>query len=129
MDRAKLRVGDKVSVDDPKFPGTWTIKALNPVNAVLMPDGGGRGLRAPYRILIEPGTHVSAVTAETYYHPGELVRITSGKYAGLWVVITDRGGATVSLARLGGANGQYLRSARRGLLKVDPADVLIEGAS
>ncbi len=73
----------------------------------------------------EAAAQVSLVPVPEFYNPGELVRITSGKWAGLWVVIADRGADRLNLARLGGApNGQYLRASKRGLVKVDPADVL-----
>ena len=43
---ARRAVGDKVSVNDPKFPGVWTIKSVGSKNFVVIPDAGGRALRA-----------------------------------------------------------------------------------
>jgi hypothetical protein len=128
----KPRIGQKVSVDDPKYPGVWIVKNTGPVNATLMPENGGRGLRAPYYMLTEPGapsaTPDGAVRA-VYFHEGEIVRIGGNpKYAGmLWVVIRDRGDDRVNLAKLGGDGGRYLRYPRRNLTKVDPAEVGITG--
>jgi len=31
------KIGDKVSVDDPKYPGVWTVVKLAPVNVTLRP--------------------------------------------------------------------------------------------
>ena len=119
------KVGDKVSIDDPKYPGVWTIKNLGPKNATLEPDHGGRGLRAPYYLLtdpVEPGT-VTAVPLPTYFAEGEIVRI-EGKYAGVYVVIKDDGRDKVNLAKLGGDGGRYVRITKRAVTKLDPADVL-----
>ena len=60
------------------------------------------------------------------FNVGELVRVTDGKYAGLYVVIADRGAEKVNLAKLGGDGGRYLRAVRRGLVKVDPKEVVTE---
>lgn len=125
------KVGDKVSIDDPKYPGVWTIKNLGPKNATLEPDHGGRGLRAPYFLLVDPveatttvgGVTVTSVPLPTYFAEGEIVRI-DGKYAGVYVVIKDDGRDKVNLAKLGGDGGRYVRIAKRAVTKVDPADVL-----
>jgi hypothetical protein len=122
------RVGDTVTVDDPKFPGLWTVKSIGPVNTTLTPVGGGRGLRAPhYMVMPSDGkatiTEVPVVTVQ-WYCIGEIVRLEHGKHTGLFVVIADKGDK-VNLARLGGDNDRYLRmpkSAR--LIKVDPSEVL-----
>lgn len=113
-------VDDRVSIDHPKYPGTWIVKKLGPVNAVLEPENGGRQLRAPQSMLREPGAIAVAAPPKKYYNPGNLVRIASGKWAGLWVVIADRGGATIQLVQLGGSDdGRYLRSPRVGLELVE----------
>lgn len=121
------KVGDKVSVDDPKYPGVWTIKNLGPKNATLIPDHGGRGLRAPYYLLtdpVEPGAGVTAVPLPEYFAEGEIVRIADGKFAGVYVVIKDGGADRVNVAKLGGDGGRYVRISKRAVTKVDPADVL-----
>ena len=121
-----LKVGDKVSVNDRKYPGTWTIKNLGPVNATLTPDHGGRGLRAPYYLLADPvdASEAPAFTPVSFFSEGEIVRIPAGKFTGLYVVIKDGGTDKVNLARLGGDGGRYVRIARSVPVKVDPADVL-----
>lgn len=123
----KVKVGDKVTVDDPKFPGVWTVKNLGPKNASLTPDHGGRGLRAPYYMLsdaVEGAVTVTAVSLPAYFAEGEIVRVPNSKWTGLYVVIKDNGGDRVNLAKLGGEGGRYLRIAKRAVTKVDPADVL-----
>jgi hypothetical protein len=122
------KIGDRVSVDHVKYPGIWVIASRGPVNTVLRPEGGvGRGLRVPHDLLIDPGAapkpKVVAVSA-VFFNPGELVRINAGRYAGLWVVIADRGRDRVNLAKLGGDSGRYLRADRGGLVKIDPSEVL-----
>ena len=122
-----FNVGDKVSVNHPKHPGIWIIKSLGPVNAVLAPVSGGRSLRAPQSMLIDPTedrAESPRVTVSELYHPGELVRVPSGKFAGVWVVIKDGGTANVSMAKLGGDNGRYLRMSRGALVKVHLSEVL-----
>jgi hypothetical protein len=122
------RVNDKVSVDDPDRPGVWIVRSVGPKNYVLDPVGGGRGLRCPHSMAIEPTTEPAPARPTVYYHPGELIRV-SGRFAGLYAVNSDRGGKTVILAKLGGDNGRKLSVPRRGLVKVDPADVLIPDAT
>jgi ribosomal protein L14E/L6E/L27E len=67
---------------------------------------------------------VVPVPVVTFFNPGEIVRVSSGKFAGVYVVINDPGRDNVSIAKLGGDGGRYVRMARRALTKVDPADVL-----
>lgn len=122
------KIGDKVSIDDPKFPGVWTIKNLGPKNATLTPDHGGRGLRAPYYLLTDPveaGTTVTAFPLPAYFAEGEIVRITEGRFAGLYVVIKDNGADRVNVAKLGGDNGRYVRISKRAVTRVDPSEVLV----
>lgn len=122
------KVGAKVSVDHPKHPGVWTIKSIGRVNAVLEHPNGGRDLRAPLSMLIEPqaGVTVTAIPVEqkVFFDVGEFVRIPSGKFEGLYVVIADKGLDRVNVAKLGGDHGRYVRAGRSSLVKVDPADVL-----
>jgi hypothetical protein len=94
---------------------------------VLEPVNGGRRLRAPHHMLIDPASANAPVlpSPSLLYHPGELVRIGSGKYAGLWVVLADKGADKVNLAKLGGDDGNYLRASRHALVRVDPAAVLV----
>lgn len=118
------RVGDKVSIDHAKYPGVWVVDSVGPVNTVVRAEtGGGRRVRVPHSMLLDPGA-TPPVQPAVFYDPGELVRISSGKWAGLWVVIADKGGEKVNLAKLGGDGGRYLRAARRGLVKVDPSEVI-----
>lgn len=107
----------------------WVIKNLGPKNATLEPASGGRGLRCPYYLLTEApaasdDVTVTAVPLPTYFYEGEFVRINTGKFAGLYVVIKDSGTDRVNVAKLGGDGGRYVRIDKRSVTKVDPADVL-----
>src|SRR6476659_9811987 len=99
------RVGDKVSVAHSKYPGVWTITSLGPANAKLLSDNALRRLTVTRTLLIDP---VTTVTIPEFYEPGELIRIPEGRHAGLYVVIADKGGDKVNLAKLGGDGGAYL---------------------
>jgi hypothetical protein len=121
--------GDRVGVASTKYPGAWTVESLGPVNTLLSPDGGGRKLRVPHHMvtaLSESKTEATVVPLpeQTFFDPGELVRVTEGRFAGLYAVIKDSGGDKVNLARLGGDDGRYLRAMRHGIVKVDPSEVL-----
>lgn len=125
-----FKAGDKVSIDDPKYPGVWTIKSVGPKNCVVIPDAGGRGLRAPKWMLKAPTTAAAEITAAAapYVHhsAGEIVRLVRGsddQRDGLWVVLVDKG-ERINVTRLGGDGDRYLRVPRSWLAKVDPADVL-----
>jgi len=120
------KIGDKVSVNLPKYPGVWTIKSQGPVNTVLIPAGGGRGLRVPHYLLTDPVDEDAAPqpTKIEWFSEGEIVRITYGKFAGIYVVISDKGADRVNVAKLGGDGGRYVRMPRTGLVKVDPKEIL-----
>jgi len=121
-------IGDTVVIDDPKYPGRWTIKSLGPVNATLIPEGGGRGLRAPHYLLLDAAdTPAVATPPTTYYQPGEIVRITTGKYAGTYTVLADKG-RHVNVALLGGDGGRYVRAPRVWLTRIALADLITEAA-
>lgn len=123
----KRRVGERVSVNHPKYPGVWIVSSNGPVNATLTPEAGGRGLRVPHTMLIDAGEQPRVpepTSVSQLLSPGELMRVPTGRYSGLYVVIADRGADKVNLARLGGENGRYLRISRYGLVKVNPEEVL-----
>jgi hypothetical protein len=117
------KVGDLVSVNDPSFPGIWKIRSLGPVNAVLDPVAGGRGLRFPKDGLLDPTTEPLAPEPFVYFAPGDIVEIADGsKYAGLYAVLADKG-EKVNVALLGGDGGRYVRASRRSLKKLSLADL------
>jgi hypothetical protein len=130
----KRPVGSEVGVDDPKFPGVWIVRSNGPVNATVVPKDGGRGLRCPHYMLTDPPVvtanglaAVTVVDMPVLYGLGEVVRCASPKWPGLWVVIADKGGDKVNLAKLGseGDGTGYLRMPRRGISeKVNLADIL-----
>ena len=124
------KAGDRVSIDDPKFPGVWTIKSIGPKNTVVVPEAGGRGLRAPHYLIIYPveGDSPSFPEAAPFvpFYAGEVVTVVGfgGKYEGdHYVVLTDKG-EKINVAKLGGDSDRYLRVGRRSLVKVDLADIL-----
>lgn len=117
------KVGDRVSVNHPKHGGVWIVKKVNEVNVLLEPQGGGRPLRCPPSLLVPPG-ETPRVYDSVLYNPGELVRIPTGKHAGLYVVIADRGADKVNIARLGGDGGAYLRAFRGSISKVDATEIV-----
>ena len=116
-------VGDRVRVNDSKFPGVYTIQSVGPKNFVLMPEAGGRGLRAPHYMVVDADSDPAPVTPVVYYNAGEIVRVEQGKFAGLYVVIADKG-ERVNIARLGGDNGRYVRMTRNGLKKMSLDELL-----
>lgn len=116
-------VGEKVSVNLDRYPGVWVVVNNGPKNATLEPVNGGRKLRCPYSLLTDP-VEGAKVPMPELFAEGELVRINDGKFAGLWVVIKDDGGNKVNLAKLGGDNGRYLRTTKRGLVRIDISEVL-----
>lgn len=120
-----FKIGDKVGVNHPDYPGVWTVVSQGPKNSLLVPEAGGRRLRVPHNLLIEPGAPMSWSDAPTtVFHVGEVVRILDGRFAGTYVVIRDTGGDKVNVAKIGGDEGRYIRALRGGLIKVDPAEVL-----
>lgn len=126
---AVRKVGDRVMItNQAKFPGVWIIQKISTVNTVLVPENGGRGLRCPHYMVTDvtdaPAVTVTAVPLQEYFTPGELVRITSGKFAGLYVVLADKG-ERVNVALLGGDGGRYVRANKgANLVKVAVEDVL-----
>jgi hypothetical protein len=119
------KIGDKVSVDHPGYPGIWTIVSRGPKNSLLVPESGGRRLRVPHTMLLEPGAPLTGTDApHVHYHVGEVVQILDGRYAGTYVVIRDTGGDKVNVAKIGGDDGRYIRALRGGLVKVDASEVV-----
>jgi len=117
-------VGDRVRVNDAKYPGVYTIQSVGPKNFVLTPESGGRGLRAPHYMVVDANSDPAPVAAPVvYYSAGEIVRVELGKFAGLYVVIADKGDR-VNIARLGGDNGRYVRMTRNGLTKISVDELL-----
>lgn len=114
-------VGDMVGIDHPKCPGKWKIVSFGPKNAIVESEHGGMRVRVAPSLFIDP----DEVTSSPVLHvAGKLVEIPDGKYAGLYVVLSDSGGARVKVALLGGDGGRTVNAVRRTLVEVDPAAVL-----
>src|SRR5262245_41711636 len=99
-----FKVGDEVAIDHPKYPGIWIVKKFNRTTVDVTPKNGGRSLRAPRYMLSDPkndNATVTVVPTVEYYTPGEFVRVTAGRFVGLYVVMADRG-EKVNLVKPGG---------------------------
>ena len=131
-----FKIGDKVAVNHPKYPGLWVVEKMGPVNSTLTPVAGGRGLLAPHTLLRspdDPGVRhtlepLLAMPPQEYFTPGEFVRIGSGKFAGLYMVLADKG-ERVNVVEPGGNGGRYVRALKSSLTKVPVSDVLRTDAS
>jgi hypothetical protein len=128
MTTTAFKVGDKVSVDDSSYPGVWTIIKQGPVNSTLRPENGGRNLRAPHYMLRDAGAAalatVTTLPTVQYFEPGEFVRVNTGKYTGLFIVLADKG-EKVNITRPGGDGGRYVRMPKSLVSeRVDPSEVL-----
>lgn len=111
-----LPVGTRVTIDDPNYPGIWTITKVNPKNYLLRPDAGGRGLNAPHIICTEAPDGVPVLrpfeSPREYFEAGQVV--TYDGQPGFYVVLVDKD-RRVNVARLGGDGGRYWRAAPRNL--------------
>jgi hypothetical protein len=114
-------IGDRVKVAHEKYPGVWVLRKINPTKAMLEPENGGRMLRVPYSLLLDPAEEAPALRM---FHVGEFVRLTEARFAGLYVVIKDDGGDKVNVAKAGGEGGRYVRSLRALTFPVDAQEVL-----
>lgn len=134
FDVDSVKPGDVVGVDDPKWAGRWVVRKVNPTTIVLDPEGGGRGLKAHKTLIAAPPVpgespfqRVAGSRPEGL-RTAALVRarrpLGSHGLDTLYVVIKD-GFDKVNIAPLGGdPAGHYWRIAPRGLVVVDPAEVL-----
>jgi hypothetical protein len=124
LTRTDLYPGATVTVDDPKYPGVWTVEKINPRTIGLR--RGPQRLRASAAFLskAEPGATVEAVPIPELFDVGALVTF-AGK-PGLWVVI-KQSADRVNVAQLGGDNGRYWRTTARSLTRV-PVDADMLGA-
>ncbi len=115
-----VKVGQKVSISDRKYPGIWTVKSVGPVNAVVEIEG--RSLRCPKELLLAPSTDPVASTPKVYYQPGEIVRINSGRFAGIYAVLADKG-QRVNVAKIGGDSGRYVRIPHASITKISNSEL------
>lgn len=137
-----VRVGDKVAVDDPNYPGVWTVTKLNPVNITLRQDGRDRGLRAPRTMLLPASEAKDATPAWAKPIGSQRVEglrtgavVTLGRHTmkgydqdQLYVVTAEKyngnGVLTVNVSPLGGhPERRYLRAPAEWVTVVDPATV------
>jgi hypothetical protein len=142
-------IGDRVIVDPAVARAShlgvvYRVTRLLPVNVVVEPEGGGRGMKinssylqpapdanststgataavasvelVPYEAPLEQGTLVTVTGPGWKQPPGEL-----------HVVLRDNGTGKVSLVKLGGNNGRYWRGVSRRLVTViDPTRVRLD---
>lgn len=139
----RYAAGDVVGVNSPKFAGVrFRVEKVNPARYNLVPVTGGRGVAAPHDMVCadpaatEPGVPGPPVPEPAYVPPVLMAPGTFVRYAGtqriagvtpgsVAVVISDRGGERVTVARPGGGpSAACLRANRVNLRVVDPATVL-----
>lgn len=118
-------VGDRVICNpaetSARYHGTiWTVERILPVNVVLRPVDGGRGLRIhPSALLPAPTGATTTAVVVPYIPPlsvGAVVTVSSPRWKGtdnLYVVIGDNTD-TLRLAVLGGDNDQVWSKVPRG---------------
>jgi transcription antitermination factor NusG len=116
-----VKVGQHVSINDARYSGIWTVKSVGPVNAVLI-TASGRSLRAPKDMLIDPQVDAVDEPVKVYYQPGEIVRIKSGKFAGIYTVLADKG-KRVNVAKIGGDSGRYVRIPHASIIKMSNSEL------
>ena len=135
-----LKVGDRVTVDSPRFPGIWTIQKVNPTTYRCTQETGGapRALRVHHDL----ATLVTGEASETdglrpaplgvpyreTLYPGAFVRFTGRTGGGLTtgdllVVLADKG-QKINCTRPGGAEGSYWRLLPRTVEVVATNEVL-----
>lgn len=131
------RVGEIVSVSDPKFPGHWKIVKVNPTTYKLESLHGGGLLRASHALVTDadgtkPGDNPALTQLRALQHPTRPVGIRLGSFVrssskpGLFVVIADKF-TTINCAPACGDPDhplRYWRFPAATLTVVDAADVL-----
>lgn len=117
---AEFRVGDKVEVESPKYPGVWTVMKVNPRRYRLQKDGMGAVLNADHTMCRAVGAaprqfEIERVPVRTLptQDPGAFVRYTGRsdtkvKHGDVFVVIADKY-ERVNCAKVGGDGGRYWR--------------------
>lgn len=136
---AQFRTGDEIAVDDPKYPGVWIVRKVNPTTYAADPKEGGRGLKLPHAMALpasearEAGpVGIAAPERPEGLRTGALVRIKPGRVRGisdpaaLFVVFADKYD-TVNVTMLGGDPGRrYWRLPPSCITEViDPARVTV----
>lgn len=151
MPQTPLAVGQNVTIDDDRFPGQVyrvdrikvTKALIQPVNAAARNRYPG-GVNVPMSMLVpfdgdpdaavattrrlDPDTLLADLERKMRFEQGVLVRIDKAydtyTPADLFVV-TANNDKTVSIVKVGGDGGRYLRWPHSGLTIVDPAEILV----
>lgn len=126
QDPHTFAVGDRVICNPLETPAKfhhtiWTVERLLPVNVVLRPEGGGRGLRIhPSALLSAPDGNAPAESVNVPFLPqlgvGTVVTIASPRWRGsdgLYVVLADTI-ESLKLVLLGGDNDRVWSRVPRG---------------
>lgn len=129
---ATRKIGDKVGVDHPNYPGIWTVKKVNPTTLILEQDGNPRPLKCPKTMITDAPALGDGDGDDTYEWRAPMLPATVVRYTGpntkvkpgLYVVTSDKGEYLVRVTRLGGDNGHYWRLPGRYLAVVDAEAVL-----
>jgi hypothetical protein len=116
-DKPAYKVGDVVAVDSPKWPGTWKVTKLLPVNVSLENTETGARLRCHPQYLIASADQRVLVESTVIERPrprlvaGSVVEIAGGRIPdGLYVVLAETALDRYRVAKLGGDAGRYWRS-------------------
>jgi hypothetical protein len=141
MDTPTFRVGDLVMIAEdyarPAHRGVvYRVTRALKVNLELEPVAGGRRVRANPQLLVAapPATDTNATVVEVPYQPplspGQIVTVAGPGWRQppdvLYIVLKHRPDDKVSIAKLGGDDGQYWPSIPRNMLTVIEADQVIK---
>jgi len=124
---ATWRAGAKVRVDDPKWPGLWTVAKVNPTTCLLASDDSGMLLKCPKHMLLDPSSAPVTDDVRIPWLAATVVRYTgtNPKVArALYVVMADRGEPLVRVTQLGADGGRYWKLKARDLTPVPAGDIV-----
>lgn len=123
-----FKPGDLVTVDHPRWGGTWSITKVNPRTYKLRAtDDSQRVLTAHHSLVLAANAgDASPSTMQPYrapLHAGQIVRWANNGETKLYVVLADKVDR-VNITSLGGDGGRYWRVSPRNLTVLDAANVL-----
>jgi hypothetical protein len=108
-----FRVGDVCTVDDPKFPGYWSVTKVNP-KTIALTQGAKRLRSSPIYLTKvsdlspEAKAKVLEVPIPEFFDEGQLVRL-KGKDGVFVVTRCTQPNGFVRVVKLGGDDGRFWR--------------------
>lgn len=115
----------------------YVVDRIMPVNVVILPEGGGRGVRVkPFMIGPAPVGGTPAATSQIVAYfpplwPGQVVSVAGPGWREpehvLFVVLGDRDNNKTRLAKLGGDEGRYWPKVPRSFITVVESPVGVLG--